>query len=441
MLATLVDKPFSDPDWLFENKWDGVRAICFFDQGQTRLFSRSGKEMTPRYPELAGIGKYIHASGAILDGEIVVLNEKGQPSFQLLQSRVGLDSPSDIQRRAQQQRLVYYVFDLLYFDGFNLMPAPLIERKKLLQAIVEPSEHAQISEYAVEKGEELFERAKANNQEGIVAKFMSSPYVEGRSGRWLKLKTTLQEEVVIGGYTKPRNTREYFGALVVGLYRDGKLVSVGHVGGGFDRSSLKQLYDQMQPLKTRKSPFAIEPGTNEPVQWVKPALVGQVKFAEWTRDQQMRQPVFLGLRGDKAPAECTFERARPAQDEIKRAEAISKPASSVRSELSGGSMSLDEFVQAKEVDQVQVAVDDVVVELTHLDNPYFPENGITKGDLLKYYAQVACHVPYLRHRPHLKALSQGINAPFFYQHDLAAPEFVRRQSLRPTPARDRLRHH
>jgi bifunctional non-homologous end joining protein LigD len=434
MLATLVDKPFSDPSWIFENKWDGVRALCFIENGRTRFISRTGKEMGNRYPELAGINKSIHASSVILDGEIVVLNERGQPSFQLLQSRVALDSQADIQRRSQEQRLVYYIFDLLYFDGFNLTSSPLAERKKLLEAIVEANDHVQISEHTIGKGEELFERARARQQEGIIAKDASSPYIQGRSGRWLKLKTTLQQEVVIGGYTKPRNTREHFGALVVGLYRDGKLVSVGHVGSGFDRELLKQLRDQMQPFKTRKSPFAVEPGTNEPVQWIKPALVCQVKFAEWTRDRQMRQPIFLRLRDDKSPSECTFESPRPAEKENKQAKAISKANKSMQPEPSAaGAISLDEFIRATDLEEAQVAVDGVAVKLTHLEITYFPKDGITKGDLLRYYASVApVMLPYLRHRPLiLKRYPRGINGPFFFQHDLAsAPAFVRRQPLK-----------
>lgn len=429
MLATLVDHPFSDHEWLFETKWDGVRALCFIESGKTRLVSRNQNEMSFRYPELANVANSILAGRAVLDGEIVALDEHGHPSFQRLQSRVGLESAQDIQRLAREQPVVYYVFDLLYYNGFNLMSAPLIQRKMLLQAILQPTNFLRISEHVVGDGPGFYARVQAENQEGIVAKQLNSHYFEGRSGHWLKLKTVWQQEVVIGGYTQPRRSREWFGALVAGLYRDGKLVSVGHVGGGFERASLERVYKMMQPLKTDESPFAETPPTNEQVQWIQPKLVAEVKFAGWTRDAQMRQPIFLGLRDDKPPEECTFEHALAAQAEVKKAEETTKSKAKRR----GISMSLSQFVESSKLEgEIQVNVDGQVVSLTHLDKPYWQKDGIAKGDLLRYYAQIApTLLPYLEHRPLiLKRFPNGIEAPFFFQHDLPnAPDFVRTEPL------------
>ena len=307
MLATLVNKPFSDPDWLFETKWDGVRAICFIRNGKARFISRNQIEMTAQYPELADVAKSIHASSVILDGEIVALDEKGVSRFQLLQPRLGRKNAGEIQRLAGTTRLGFYVFDLLHLDGFDLMGCKLIDRKATLEGILKSSKNIRYSDHIIAEGEKLYAEVAKVPLEGMIAKRVESTYVQRRSAEWLKIKTILQSEVVIGGYTEPRNSREYFGALVVGLYRDGKLHYVAHTGGGFNHQTLAQTYQLMQSLKTKDCPFIDKPKTNEPVQWVKPKLVAQVKFSEWTADERMRQPVFLGLRQDKKPEECVFE--------------------------------------------------------------------------------------------------------------------------------------
>jgi bifunctional non-homologous end joining protein LigD len=307
MLATLIPQPFSDPEWIYEIKLDGVRAVCFLKDGKMRLVSRNGKEMNLRYPELAGLTEMIGDKNAILDGEIVALDENGKPSFQRLQSRIGLTKAKEIETLSVKFPVVYYVFDLLYYDRFNLMPAMLIHRKALLRDILIESDSVRFSQHYIGKGEQLFESAQKKRLEGIIAKKQSSLYVQKRSRDWLKIKTVLQQEVVISGYTSPRGSRSRFGALIVGLYRAGELIYVGHVGGGFNEGSLQQVYKMMQPLKTRNSPFAATPKTNEAVQWIRPALVCEVKFSEWTADGKMRQPIFLGLRDDKDPAQCVME--------------------------------------------------------------------------------------------------------------------------------------
>jgi bifunctional non-homologous end joining protein LigD len=320
MLATLVDKPFSDPDWLFETKWDGVRAVCFVRNGKARFISRNQIEMTSQYPELANIAKSVHGSSVILDGEIVALDEKGVSRFQLLQRRLGRKNAGEIERLAATTRIAFYVFDLIHLDGFDLMGCKLIDRKTTLEGILKSSKNVRYSDHIVGEGEKLFAEVAKVPLEGMIAKRLESTYVQRRSAEWLKIKIIQQSEVVIGGYTEPRNSREYFGALVVGLYRDGKLHYVAHTGGGFNHQTLAQTYKLMQPLKTKDCPFIEKPKTNEPVQWVKPKLVAQVKFSEWTADGRMRQPVFLGLRQDKKPEESVFE-TRSDTDQV-----LAKPA-------------------------------------------------------------------------------------------------------------------
>jgi bifunctional non-homologous end joining protein LigD len=320
MLATLVDKPFSDPDWLFETKWDGIRAVCFLNNGKARFVSRNQNELTAQYPELANIAEGLDGTRLILDGEIVALDEQGVSRFQLLQSRMGRKNRSEIERLAASTRLVYYVFDLLYLDGLDLTGCTLLDRKARLEAILKTSKNVRYSDHLVEHGKELYKEIAKVPLEGMIAKRLDSVYVQKRSRDWLKVKTVQESEVVIGGYTEPRNSRSYFGALVVGLYdQDGLLHYVGHTGGGFNQKTLEQVFKLLQPLKTGKSPFAEKVQTNEPVQWVTPKLVAQVKFAEWTADRRMRQPIFLGLREDKKATECTFEVKRDTQKVVKQA--------------------------------------------------------------------------------------------------------------------------
>lgn len=320
MLATLVNKPFVDAEWLFETKWDGVRALCFIQGGTARLVSRSQQDITFRYPELEGLPKWVNAERAILDGEIVVRDEKGAARFQLLQQRIGVVEKADIVERAAQSPAMYCVFDLLYFDEFDLMPAALVDRKKLLKAILKNGRSVKFSAHTTRDGKKAFAAAARKQLEGIVAKHKTSPYVQRRSSRWLKIKTELRQEVVIGGYTEPKGSREHFGALAVGLYRDGELHYVGSVGGGFNRKSLAQMYKRLQALETKRSPFAEGTQPNEHVRWVEPKLVGEVKFAEWTADKRMRQPIFMGLRDDKDPRQVRFEHEQETQRQVAKAE-------------------------------------------------------------------------------------------------------------------------
>jgi bifunctional non-homologous end joining protein LigD len=315
MLATLVDEPFSDPQWIFETKWDGFRSVCFVNRGQARFVSRNQIEMTPQYPELANVPKQIDAKQAILDGEIVALDEHGMPRFQLLQNKLRIRSGS--YAKATKAQLVYFVFDLLYCDGYNLMNCPVIERKALLDQILRPASFVKYSDHVESEGENFFREIENFRLEGMIAKRAESKYVQKRTSDWLKVKTVMRSEVVVGGYTQPRGTRSYFGSLVCGLFKGKDLHYVAHTGGGFNEKTLASIYKLMQPLKTDKSPFSKPPKTNEPVQWLSPKLVAEVKFSEWTADERMRHPIFLGLREDKRPQDCRFEHEQDTGSAIK----------------------------------------------------------------------------------------------------------------------------
>ena len=328
MLATLVDGPFDDPQWLYEIKWDGYRAIAFLDGGAPRLVSRNQNDLTAAYPELRSIGDHVNARTAVLDGEIVALDDQGRPSFGLMQQRTGIGSGGHrIQRTRDDIPVVYYAFDLLYLDGYNLMHAGLEQRKELLASILAPDGLIRYSDHYVGNGKALFAAAAERQLEGIVAKRRSSEYLQKRSREWLKIKIVRRQECVIGGYTDPRGARENFGSVVLGLYEDeGRLIHVGHAGSGFTEQSHAALWKRLHALETKRSPFFGKVESTRPVHFVKPVLVAEIKFTEWTHEGQsggvkMRAPVFEGLRFDKKPEECKFERPVSASAEVRKAEA------------------------------------------------------------------------------------------------------------------------
>ncbi len=315
MLATSTAKAFDDPDWLFEIKWDGYRAVAFIEDNRVRLASRSQNDLTAQFPELSSLPQFVKAQRAILDGEIVALDDEGRPSFSLMQQRTGFQAGKRRLQRREGVPVIYYAFDLLYLDGLDLRRVALEQRKQLLQDRVENSEVIHFSDHHAEQGLALFEAAKQRGLEGIVAKKRSSAYEEGRSRDWLKIKITQRQECVIGGYTDPEGSREYFGALVLGLYdQQRRLIHVGQVGTGFDQKMLKDIFARLQPLKTKQNPFHGEIGGLRKVQFVRPELVAEIKFAEWTHEtaeggMKLRAPVFMGLRADKAAEECRLEEA------------------------------------------------------------------------------------------------------------------------------------
>ena len=312
MLASISERAFDGPDWVFEIKWDGYRAASFIENGRVRLVSRNQNDLTPRYPELRALPSLVKAKSAILDGEVVVLDEKGRSSFSLMQQRTGIRQHGRQGPARDDLPIIYYVFDLIYLDGYDLRRVRLEDRKRILQQVITPSEILRYSDHYPGQGKALYAVAKEKGLEGIIAKKSSSRYEERRTREWLKIKITQTVDCVIGGYTDPEGSRQYFGSLVLGLYDDKKdLVHVGHAGTGFSQSLLKEISDAMKPLQTKQNPFTGPVPDIRKIHFVKPARVAEVKFSEWTHETsdgglKLRAPVFMGLREDKDPEDCTF---------------------------------------------------------------------------------------------------------------------------------------
>jgi bifunctional non-homologous end joining protein LigD len=310
MLATSIEKPFDDLEWLFEIKWDGYRAVSFLQDGKVRLVSRNQNDLTGEFPELHELSKLIKAKNAVLDGEVVALDEQGRASFSLMQQRTGIRKGGRRVGARRELQIVYYIFDLLYVDGDDLRRVELEQRKQVLAQIIAPSELVRYSDH-FPQGLALFEVAKQKGLEGILAKKRASHYEERRSREWLKIKVTQTVDCVVGGYTDPEGSRQYFGSIVLGLYDEkGRLIHVGQAGTGFNQAMLKEIWQVLKELETNRSPFYGDVDAAH-VHWVKPERVAEIKFTEWTHEtteggMKLRAPVFLGLRGDKDPKECTF---------------------------------------------------------------------------------------------------------------------------------------
>jgi len=314
MLAESIEKPFDDPDWLFEIKWDGYRAIAFIENGKVRLVSRNQNELTARYPELKDMPEFVKAKTAILDGEVVALDVDGRASFSLMQQRTGFRPGGQRAAERADVPVLYYAFDVLYLDGYDWRRVPLEERKKKLASILETGDSLRYSDHYEAQGKALFEIARDKKLEGILAKKRNSYYEERRSREWLKIKIRHRMECVIGGFTEPEGTRAHFGSLVLGLYdKEGRLIHIGQVGSGFDQQLLAQISKVLRQIETKKNPFHGEVEALRKVSWVKPELVAEIEYAEWTEGAnsgsgpKLRAPVFLGLRDDKDPKECTFD--------------------------------------------------------------------------------------------------------------------------------------
>ncbi|MBI5117789.1 hypothetical protein HZA56_15045 [Candidatus Poribacteria bacterium] len=288
MLATLVKEPFDDPDWIFEVKWDGYRAIAEIANGNVSLYSRNLISLSRKFSPIVDALREFRFE-AVLDGEIVVVDDQGSPDFQMLQDY----------SKSGSGHLLYYAFDLLYFQGHDLTNLPLLGRKELLKRILPAAPKIRFSDHVRKEGVLFFNAAKEKGLEGIIAKHSQSAYRMGRrSRRWLKVKTRLTQEGVIAGFTEPRGSRRHFGALVLGVFKRGDLIYIGHCGSGFTAKDLKEIREQLEPLIQKECPFRVRPETNTPVTWLKPKLVCEVSFTGWTEDTVMRQPVFLRLRED-----------------------------------------------------------------------------------------------------------------------------------------------
>jgi bifunctional non-homologous end joining protein LigD len=418
MLATLADHLFSDPNWLFEIKWDGVRALAFLRNGELRLRARSGNDITSQYPELQQFSKSVAASQAIIDGEIAVLDSRGHSDFEKLQERMHVRSPSS--QLISEFPVVFFAFDLLYCDGYDLRESPLLERKQLLQKLLHTSERIRYSDHQLEKGKELFALAKENGLEGIVAKRIDSRYVSDRSCNWLKLKTYHTLDAVIGGWTAPRSAGLPFGSLLVGLYDGKKLRFAGHVGSGFNMQTYKDIFAKLEALRAARSPFVEPADTNGKPTWVRPELVARVRHSSWTDEKRLRHPVFIALREDAKAGDCTWQLEAPVPSPQESAPDVVHAPPIVGKVLSTKSQIEAELFKGR-AENATLEIEGKRFRVSNLNKIYFPESGYTKRDLLAYYYRMADYIlPFLKDRPLvLRRYPDGIKGQAFFQKNLS----------------------
>jgi bifunctional non-homologous end joining protein LigD len=399
MLASDTENSFDDKEWLFEIKWDGYRAIAEKNNKEILLYSRNGLSFLETYPVVVNQLNNINVD-VIIDGEIVVLNDEGQPDFQLLQHY----------SENRDRPIQYYIFDLLELNGHDTTGLSLVERKELLQKLIPKNEVIKYSDHILEHGKSFFSVSKEKNLEGIIAKKIKSKYYPGkRTTEWLKIKHHKTQEAIIAGYTQPSGGRKYFGALILAS-KDGKeLKYIGHTGTGFNYATLKEMYKTLQPLVQEKSPFNEKIKTNMPVTWVKPELICEVKYSEITADGKLRHPVYLRLRDDKNINEINMINTKTL-----------KKASDKDKDESNGTEKIFTFGKAK-------------IKVSNLNKVFFPEDGITKGDVINYYISMADYIlPYLKGRPEsLLRNPNGIHNKGFFQKDAGehAPSFVKHQKV------------
>src|SRR5690606_11189255 len=390
MLAKLADSAFDDKDWVFEIKWDGYRAIADLRKNPPHFYSRNGISFSKKFKKVADDFKNQNQA-MVLDGEIVVFDSSGKPNFQLLQ-QIG-ENPDPA--------LVFQVFDLLWLNGHSTENLSLIERKELLKDALVETEIIKYSEHIPEKGMDFFQEMKKLGLEGMVAKKSDSIYKENyRSADWLKIKFSRTDEVIICGFTEPRGARKKFGALILEKFENGKLKYSGHTGTGFNQRKLNEVYELLQPLAIKISPFEETPKTNSPATWVKPETVCEIKYSEITKDGIYSHPVFIAIREDKNPEEITKK-----SNEMKTKN------------------------QTKNQDDKEITLNRHKVKLTNQQKIYFPKSGIKKGDVVEYYQSVSRYIlPYLKNRPlSLNRYPNGIKEEGFYQKDAGdnAPDWVK----------------
>jgi bifunctional non-homologous end joining protein LigD len=423
MLATLVEKPFDKADWQYEIKWDGYRVVAFCEQDKVALKSRNDQSFDEQfYTVHKAVQQWnIHA---VVDGEVVVLDEDGKSNFGALQNW----------RSKADGDIYYYVFDLLWMDGNDLMQVPLHERRSILKKIIPEDNLIRFSENFEVSGIEFFETAKKMGMEGIMAKKSDSIYSANiRSKDWLKIKANKSQEMVIGGYTKNDNSPKSFSSLLLGVYENGKLVYTGKAGTGFSDKQQIELLKQFKPYIVTKPPFAQLPDINKPSRfqhspphatavWMRPALVCEVNFTEMTADGVMRHPAFKAMRTDKKATEITREMAVNTEKIMVKKESTTKKTSKAAEMKAHKS-----FLNPEEDTQLQ-EVNGHEIKFTNLDKMYWPKENITKRDLLNYYDAVAPYIlPYLKDRPQsMNRHPDGIDGESFYFKDVTAtaPEWV-----------------
>ncbi|HEY6955776.1 MAG TPA: DNA ligase D [Flavisolibacter sp.] len=416
MLATLVTEPVTEEGWVYEMKWDGFRALAYMKDGHIDICSRNNKSFNQKFYPLMKTLKDWNIE-AVVDGEIVVVNENGVPSFSDLQ----------LWRSEADGQLLYYLFDILWMEGHSVMHLPLEERKKLLQSTLPAdSSHLRFSEIVKDNGEQAFEMAKQIHLEGVMAKKSGSVYTVGkRTKDWLKVKTEKRQELVIGGYTHNEGSSKLFSALLLGLIENGSFNFVTPVGTGFNREMQQQIVDKLRPYETGKCPFSTVPEYNKPsrfrpkppkatVKWVKPRLVAEISYREETNSGAIRQPSFKGLREDKKPTEVVREVPVDTSKIIKehklvKENIIKTPPKKERRSL----------LNPKEETQTRV-IGGNELRFSNLSKVFWPKEGYTKRDMINYYYQLAPYMlPYMKNRPQtLNRHPHGINGESFYQKDV-----------------------
>jgi len=403
MLAVLSNGALpAGPGWIYEIKWDGMRALCFLDHRGTRISTRRGNWVERNWPELADLHTMVNAETAIIDGEIIAPDEKGRPSFERLQPRMMAMDVFAIERLTTERPIYYYAFDLLYLNGHDLRDLPLERRKTALQSILRPNRVVRYSESFEGNPKELLEAVRAQGLEGLIAKRRDSRYRPGRVSDWMKIKISREQDLVLCGWLDGQ--RDHFGSLVLGVYDDGALKWAGNVGTGFDQSLMRDIRKRLDGLATQRSPFIPAVNVGKGSHWVKPELVCSVKYLEWTEEGRLRAPVFVGLRPDKDPAECV---RNPAQLETKAR--------------------IDLLPPQKE--EARVEIGGHIIKFTHLNKVMYPEEGYTKRDIINYYDAVSEFlIPHWQDRPlSLRRYVDGIGGEGFFQKNAATgfPEWMR----------------
>lgn len=453
--------------WTFEPKYDGIRVLAFATYGQTTLVTRNGKNKSEQFPEIVEALDSIARKKKrdfVLDGEIVALLDGKPGRFQELQSRMHVKELHLIQRHRSSTPAALMVFDLLIAGTDVLLRDPWTTRRaRLLKELNKSqSEQIRITDSIEDNGKKMLSLARRQGWEGIIAKRIDAVYEPGvRSRSWLKLKIEFRQEFVVGGFTEPRNSRQYIGALLLGYFDQGRFIYVGHTGGGFTSAGLKEMYDRLAPLEVKKPPFEETPKTNERAHWVKPKIVVEVKFSEWTSDGRLRQPIYLGVRDDKKATEVGREgssmQKKDAETEPTKKKTTSglvgkssarrriyaqrtvaevsaaKKKKPARKTAKIGKPASDIVAQLTEIEsgngggRVNVGKD-VRMDVTNLGKVFFPKKKLTKGDLMRYYATVAPFVlPVMTDRPLvLKRFPNGVTGQSFFQQNAGEPpEFVR----------------
>jgi bifunctional non-homologous end joining protein LigD len=441
MLATLAEPPLKGPGLIYEPKYDGIRALVHVpprnDSGGVRLWSRLGNDKTSQFPSLVRAIEPMRRSlraPLLLDAEIVALDNKGNPAgFQRLQGRIHLTGAREVEQIDKAQPVALIAFDLLRDGDDDVRGLPLSERRARLDAHIRPflSAMLRISEQTLDDGTALDARARREGWEGLIVKEAAGPYQSGRrSPTWRKRKVVHEQEFVVGGWTEPRHTRSYFGALLLGVHdeKTGALTYVGHTGTGFDHAELERVSKLLKAREIPRSPFATQPKTNEPPHWARPDLVAQVRFTEWTADAKLRHPVYLGLRDDKRASDVHREEPVKGPDRSQtvvkrgstRKQARAKPKQRTAAKL--------DAALSQVIDQLQALEDarrDGTIELPDggrlgVTNPakvFWPQGKLTKGDLLRYYVEVSPFIlPAVADRPLvMKRFPNGVTGMAFYQ--------------------------